>query len=199
MIDPPLSWYREALAIDVEREQAPIELPASLVPDGMILLGIFPESPFLPIAGKSLVLLAHDPPYEANWHDLSFDNAFEVVIADEALPACLPAENGRGLRPLVLGPRFREVDPAYAERVDSLTGGEPRRSTRSKIGGFPYLLQGGAAESSSGLFANLRCPDCSAYVRFALQLHEHFSAMSGVLYVYLCPLGCSGAAYVQSS
>lgn len=199
VVDPPISWFRESLAIDADRTQPAVELPASIVPDGMIVLGIFPESPFLPIAGKSLVLLASDRPYEGAWHELSFDNPFEVVISDEPLPPCLPAVNESVLRPLVVGPRFREVDPAYVERIDSLTGGEPYRSTRSKIGGFPFLLQGGVEEAASALFENVRCTRCSAYLRFALQINEHLSALSGVLYVYVCPLGCSGAAYVQSS
>jgi hypothetical protein len=144
-------------------------------------------------------LLAQDPPYEGVYDELSFDNVFQVEISDVELPAGLPhPEGGDKLRPLIEGPTFVDVDPLHVDDVDSSTDGAPRRAWSSKIGGFPALVQGGAEEASDAVIADLRCESCNSRLRFAAQLCKHFCAMSGVLYLYVGPKGCSGAAFVQS-
>lgn len=196
---PPKQWFRDAVAIDTDPKAPAVKLPSELVPEGMIALAVLPGSDLMPLRGISLLLLATDPPYEGSYDELSFDNVFQVEISDVELPACLRhPEGGDKLRPLIEGPRFVDVDPLHVDEVDSTTDGAPRRTWSSKIGGYPALLQGGPEEASDAVFAELRCESCNSRLRFAAQLCKHFTAMSGVLYLYVCPKGCSGAAYVQS-
>ncbi len=202
--DPPHHWYREAVAIDAHADARPVVIPPALVGKGQIVLAVLPETPFVPFRkAKSLLLLSHDPPYEAEYHTLAFENAFEVRFVEDELPPCLPMygtkDRKMALRPAFLGRRFLEIDPAYAKRVDTLRDGEPCLASRSKIGGFPAFGQGGDEEATDGSVADLRCENCSARLRFAAQIRgPHFHAMSGNLFVYVCPFGCYGAAHVET-
>src|SRR5690606_23156112 len=83
---PPTHWYREALALRQRDEEAPpIDLP---VGEGGLRGATLRTGPHLPLGDAgSLVLFHREDPYEFDPWTLSFTNAFEARIVDEAYPA----------------------------------------------------------------------------------------------------------------
>jgi len=192
----PVHWYREALALGAPESPVDVALDP---PDDSVLLATFPECPHLPFEkGRGVALFAKKDAWEHDAGTLSFENAFEVRIVDEPLPVAI--HDGKALVRRATQ-RFFDVDPTYATRVDTRAYGEAYLARRSKIGGFPWLVQGGREEAASASFAELKCESCYTTLRFAVQLSDADTGwfMSGVIYLYLCPFGCWGAAHAQAS
>lgn len=92
---------------------------------------------------------------------------------------------------------FRDLDPKKRDEVDTATGEEPNLATGSKVGGFPALLH----DHTHGLRASLRCRRCRTKLIFAAQVMSpdlDFAQLDGNLYVYVCPEGHMGAAFMQN-
>jgi hypothetical protein len=86
-----------------------------------------------------------------------------------------------------------------AHRTDTKPDGAPYLARGSKIGGFPTLVQGRKEEVANGLFADLKCEDCEAYLRFVAQLTwPEWDLISAVIHIYMCPFGHSGSARAQN-
>ncbi|MCZ7685938.1 MAG: hypothetical protein M5U28_47150 [Sandaracinaceae bacterium] len=179
---PPVHWYREAIALRQRDEPAP-ELGIS-VRDGWVLAATLPISPHLPLGERGSVLLfSREVPDDFDPWTLSFTNAFEVRIVDEEFP---PTAGGM----LLDQTKYLEVEPIFAERVDTAFDGAAYLARGSKLGGFPTLVQGTREEIANGFVANVRCEDCEAYLRFVAQLAwPEWDLISAVIYLYACPSG----------
>ena len=188
---PPTHWYREALALRQRDEEAPaLDLA---VRDGWVFAAALPASPHLPLGGAgSLVLFSREAPYDFDPWTLSFTNAFEARIVDERYPMM-----AGGM--LLDAIPFREVEPIFAERVDSAHDASAFYARGSKIGGLPALVTGTREDVANAFVADLRCEDCSARLRFALQLSwPEWDIISAIIYVFACPFGHSAAAMAQN-
>ncbi len=188
---PPVHWYREALALRQRDEEAPdLNMP---VREGWVLCATLPISPHLPLgAAGSLVLFSREIPYDYDPWTLSTMNAFEVRIVDAQLPL-----TAGGM--LVSEHRYLEVEPIFAELVDTAHDGSPYLSRGSKIGGFPALVQGTKEEAANAFVAALRCEDCDTRLRFVAQLTwPEWDLISAVVYIYACPFGHMGAAHAMN-
>lgn len=188
---PPVHWYREAIALRQRDEPAP-ELGIS-VRDGWVLAATLPISPHLPLGERGSVLLfSREVPDDFDPWTLSFTNAFEVRIVDEEFP---PTAGGM----LLDQTKYLEVEPIFAERVDTAFDGAAYLARGSKLGGFPTLVQGTREEIANGFVANVRCEDCEAYLRFVAQLAwPEWDLISAVIYLYACPFGHSAAARAEN-
>jgi hypothetical protein len=188
---PPVHWYREAIALRQRDEEAPpIDLP---VRDGWVLSATLPISPHLPLGeAGTVVLFSREVPYDFDPWTLGFMNAFEVRVVDQALPL---TAGGTLLEQV----RFLEVEPIFASQVDTAYDGSPHLARGSKIGGFPALVQGTREEAANAFFADLKCEDCEAHLRFVAQLRwPEWDLISAVIYLYACPFGHSAAARAQN-
>ncbi len=188
---PPVHWYREAIALRQRDEPAPeLGIP---VRDGWVLAATLPISPHLPLGERGSVLLfSREVPDDFDPWTLSFTNAFEVRIVDESYPL---TAGGWLLEQI----KYREVEPIYAERVDTAFDGSAHLARGSKIGGFPTLVQGTREEIANGFVAGVRCEDCEAYLRFVAQLTwPEWDLISAILYIYACPFGHSAAARAEN-
>ncbi|RZO52675.1 MAG: hypothetical protein EVA89_31380 [Sandaracinaceae bacterium] len=188
---PPSHWYREALALRQRDLEAPdLEIG---VRDGWMLAATLPVSPHLPLANAgSLVLFSREVPYDYDPWELAFTNAFEARIVDEVYPMTAGG--------MLLDARpYREVEPIFASRVDTAHDGAAHYARGSKIGGFPALVTGTREDAANAFVSDLRCEDCDARLRFAVQLAwPEWDLISAVLYVYACPFGHSAAAKAQN-
>jgi len=189
--DPPVHWYREALALRQRDEEA--DDLGIAVRDGWVLSATLPVSPLLPLANAGSVLLfTREDAYDHDPWTLSFSNAFEVRIVDERYPL-----TAGGMQIDFTG--YREVEPIFAERVDTSHDGAAYFARRSKIGGFPALVYGTREQAANSFVADVRCEDCDARLRFVAQLAwPEFDLISAVVYLYACPFGHSGAAKAQN-
>lgn len=188
---PPSHWFREAIALRLRDDPAPdLGVP---VRDGWILAATLPISPHLPVGERGSVLLfSREVPEDFDPWTLGFTNAFEVRIVDETYPL-----TAGGM--LVDQTKYLEVEPIYAERVDTAFDGGPYLARGSKIGGFPTLVQGTREEIANGFVADVRCEDCEAYLRFVAQLAwPEWDLISAVIYIYACPFGHSAAARAEN-
>lgn len=191
VVSPPAHWFREARALRQRDEEAPpIDVP---VRDGWVLVAALPISPMLPVGESGTVLLfAREVPYDYDPWTLGHLNAFEVRIVDESYPL-----SAGGL--LLQEIPFRQIEPIYAQRVDTAPDGGTHLARGSKIGGFPALVAGTREDAANAFVADLRCEDCDARLRFVAQLAwPEFDLISAVIYVYACPFGHSGAAHAMN-
>ena len=188
---PPLHWYRETLALRQRDDEAPpLDVP---VRDGWVLSATFPVSPHLPLGDAgSLLLFCREMPYDYEPWTLGYTNAFEVRIVDEVFPL---TAGGMQVEQLP----YREVEPIYAEQVDTAHDGAANLARGSKIGGFPALVQGTKEEAANSFVADLRCEDCDTRLRFVAQLAwPEWDLISAVVYIYACPFGHMGAAHAMN-
>lgn len=188
---PPPHWYREALALRQSDVPAP-ELSV-VVREGWVLSATLPVSPHLPLGSAgSLVLFCREMPYDFDPWTLGFMNAFEARIIDEKLPL-----TAGGM--LLEQTKYLEVEPIFAERVDTSHDGAALFARRSKIGGFPALVQGTREEAADAFVAELKCEDCDTRLRFVAQLAwPEWDLISAVVYIYACPFGHSAAAHARN-
>ncbi len=189
--EPPMHWYREALAIRQRDEEAPdLGIP---VRDGWALVATLPISKHLPVGeAGSVLIFSRELPYDYDPWTLSFTNAFEVRIVDEVFPL-----TAGGMQAEMM--RYVEVDPVYADRVDTAYDGSVHLARGSKIGGFPALVSGTREEAANSIVADVTCEDCDARLRFVAQLAwPEFDLISARVYLYACPFGHSGAAKAQN-
>ncbi len=189
--NPPAHWYREAIALRQRDDPAPdLGIP---VRDGWVLAATLPISPHLPVGERGSVLFfSREVPDDFDPWTLGFMNAFEVRIVDEPYPA-----TAGGM--LLDQTKYLEVEPIFAERVDTGFDGSPYLARGSKLGGFPTLVQGTREEVANGFVANVRCEDCEANLRFVAQLAwPEWDLISAVIYIYACPFGHSAAARAEN-
>ncbi len=181
------AWFRPAIALTKTKKRDAL---GRTIPDDRELLLVVPPRPALPC--KSGFVVTGDPEHTEQAYELSLDSpTFAVRFVKKLETASIEGLVARETP-------FKDLDPSKRDEVDTVSGEEPDLATGSKLGGFPSLLH----DHSHGLRAAVKCKRCRAKLVFAAQVMSpdlEFADLDGNLYVYVCPEGHSGAAFLQTS